>query len=294
MADVFDLVESGKIKRYFATRNKHCFEGAISHITQRAPGAEPLFLEESDYLYMIHLIKESSNKFNFRVFSFALMQNHIHLLVKFSESNMIDAMKELFRIYALYFNKKYARKGHVFCGAYRSALCFDDNYLLAASLYIHLNPVKAGLVKNWIDYRWSSCALFANEIKKETFVDYKFILGILDRDMALARKKYENFIHRFDTNQISSVFENRNTLQIIVQMIEERSGKCSAGYELLGDEDLKRKIEELNDKGHLKGPSERSARKFLIDQLRARGFNIAEIAKKLNLTRATVYSYLKA
>ncbi len=301
MSDIFDLIEEGKIKRFFRIKNKYSFEGAASHITQRAPGKEPLFVEESDYLYMLHLMKEVSKAFSLKILSFALMLNHIHLLIKFLMSNMPEAMKELFQRYAIYFNKKYARRGHVFCGAYRSALCFDESYLLASSLYIHLNPVRAGLVKNPIDYRWSSCALFLKEVNKDTFIDYKFILGILDNDISLARRKYKELLEQVEIKEMDDVIEEPKALESFVQILKEKFhigckkggyGKWAEEHGLKGDEDLAKKIEALKNKGRLRNPQEREARKFLIGQLRSRGYNIVEIAKRLNLSRQSVHKYL--
>jgi len=293
MADIIDLIEQGKLKRYFRARNKCCFEGAISHITQHASGKEPLFLEDADYLYMLHLMKEVLCEFKCRVLSFVLMPNHIHLLLKFLESNMPDVMKALLQRYAMYFNKKYQRRGHVFCGAYRSALCFDDSYLLAASLYIHLNPVRSKLVEKPMDYRWSSCALFLNEVKKETFVDHRFVLETLDNDISVARIKYKNLLNQSDVSQINDAFEKREALAIMAQMLRERDKEWAEEHGLSGDNDLREKIEELNNKGSLKGPKEKDARKFLIEQLKSRGFAITEISDKLNLSRQSVYSYLR-
>ena len=78
MRNVIDLIEQGKIKRYFRAKNKYSFEGAVSHITQHASGTEPLFLEESDYLYMLRLMKEVCRRFRISMLSFVLMLNHIH------------------------------------------------------------------------------------------------------------------------------------------------------------------------------------------------------------------------
>ncbi|MCX5687302.1 MAG: transposase [Candidatus Omnitrophica bacterium] len=293
MADIIDLIEQGKLRRYFRARNKHCFEGAVSHITQHASGKEPLFLEGADYLYILHLMKEFLYEFKFRVLSFVLMPNHIHLLLKFLEPNMPDAMKALLQRYAMYFNKKYQRRGHVFCGAYRSALCFDDSYLLAASLYMHLNPVRSKLVEKPIDYRWSSCALFLNEVKKETFVDYKFVLETLDNNISVARIKYKNLLNQSNVSQINDAFEKREALTIMARMLRERDKEWAEEHGLSGDKDLREKIEELKNKGSLKGPKEKDARKFLIEQLKVRGFAITEISEKLSLSRQSVYSYLR-
>ena len=292
MVNITYLIEQGKIKRYFRARSKCCFDGAVSHVTQHASGTEPLFLEDSDYLYMLHLIKEILCEFNCKTLSFVLMPNHIHLLLKFIESNMPAAMKKLFQNYAMYFNKKYARKGHAFCGAYRSALCFDDSYLLAASLYMHFNPVKARLTKYPIDYRWSSCALFLKNVEKDTFVDYRFILETLDTDIDKARFKYKNLLDNFYFNRIDDVFEQPNGLDTIAQILREKDEKWAIEHGLYGDSDLDKKIQELKERSKFRGLQEREARKFLIKQLKSRGYCVSDIAKKLGLSRQSVYVHL--
>ncbi len=289
MSDVIRLIEEGRIKRYFRARKKFCFEGAIGHITQRASGSEPLFVEESDYLYMLYLMKEISAKFKLYILSFALMLNHMHLLIKFKEANMSIYMKNLFERYAKYFNNKYKRKGHLFCGPFRSALCFDESYLLAASLYIHFNPVKAELVKNPIDYRWSSCALFLKELEKDTFIDYKFVLGILDSDISKARIKYGELLEELKTRGVDNILEQPKALDSIVQMLKEKNGIWLKEHGLLGDYDLEQKIRDLREKKRFLYPEKFEARAFLIEQLKSRGFSISEIAEKLNLTRQTIY-----
>ena len=140
----------------------------VSHITQRAAGKEPLFLENWDYLFMLGLLKEIANNYALRIYAFCLMQNHIHLLLSPEEENLYDAMRDLFSRYAMKFNRKYERKGHLFAGPYRQAVCLDESYLLAASLYIHLNPVRAGVVLEPQSYRWSSCRLYVDYIMRVT------------------------------------------------------------------------------------------------------------------------------
>src|SRR3989338_5023125 len=148
MEGIIDKIENGKVRRFFRARNKLSYPGAVYHVTQRATGREYLFLEEADYLYMLHLIKEKSQKFEIDIFAFALMPNHIHLLFKLNKDNLSNAMKNIFEMYANYFNTKYERKGRLFAGSYRGALCLDDSYLLAASVYIHLNPCRAGIASS--------------------------------------------------------------------------------------------------------------------------------------------------
>ena len=196
MDNINDLIEDGKIRRYLRARNKPSFEGAIAHVTQHASGEEPLFLEESDYFYMMNLMRELSKAFELDMLSFVLMTNHIHLLLKLGKIKLADSMKELFRLYAVYFNKKYERKGHLFCGPYRSTLYFGEPYLLKASLYIHLNPVRKKMVIEPVDYKWSSCLMFLKEGDADTFVNYKFVLNVLDKDTDNARVKYKDLLNQ--------------------------------------------------------------------------------------------------
>src|SRR3989338_5200183 len=140
MDGIIEKIEEGKVRRFFRSRNKLSYPGAAYHVTQRATGKDNLFIEDSDYLYILHLIKEKSRQFDLDIFAFALMSNHIHLLFKLNKDNLSIAMKNIFEMYANYFNKKYERRGRLFCGPYRSAICLDDLYLVSASIYIHLNP----------------------------------------------------------------------------------------------------------------------------------------------------------
>jgi len=293
MKDIIDLIEDGKIRRYFATRNKLSFKGAVTHITQHATGKELLFIEESDYLYMIHLMKKIAKKFIFNVLSFVLMSNHMHMLIKLEEENLSTAMKDLFEIYAKFFNKKYGRKGHVFCGPYRYALCLDESYLLSSSIYIHLNPVRAGLVKNPQDYRWSSCNLFLSYVKKDTFIDYKFILSLLNEDIGKAMEQYRQLLERMLLKNKIDILENNKALEFFRDsLVEVLSGIKDIQSGLSGDEDIEQKIRILKETKRLRDPQELRARKFLVEQLMARGYSVADIAKRLNLSRPAVYNIL--
>lgn len=300
MADILDLINKGKIKRYFQVRHKLSFEGAVYHITQRSPGKEILFVEDADYLFMIHLLKEFSKEFSFDVFSFALMTNHLHVLIRLGEDNLSKAMKSVFEKYAIYFNKKYERKGPVFCKPFRAALCLDDSYLLAASLYIHLNPVKAGIVEDPLEYRWSSYALYKENIKKKSFVNSGFVLGLLDKDITKARIMYSELINRSGRLKIEDVLEDVDGLTIFRNKILKLLGTVLSEKEVgrylseatVIDENLEREISALVKKRRLRSPSEMRARKYLIQQLRSRNFTIAEIAEKLKISRQSAYNAL--
>jgi len=205
--------DSGKIKRFFRATRKLNVAGLVSHVTQRAAGREPLFIEDDDYMYMVWLLKEVLEGHDVEVYAFCLMQNHMHLLIRPEGENLYDAMRDLFSRYAIRFNRRYERKGHLFGGPYRQAVCLDDTYLLSASLYIHLNPAKAGICAHPSDYRWSSVKLYCSD-SPDAFVKPDFILGLLGEgeDMSVYRQKYLELLERGIDVSVDHVMEQEDAI----------------------------------------------------------------------------------
>jgi putative transposase len=290
--DNLNLIEEGKVKRYFNLKYRIVYPEAIYHVTQRAPGMEQIFLERADYLYMLHLLKEKSGEFKLDVYAFAFLPNHIHLLLKITEPNLSKALKNIFETYAIYFNKKYERKGHVFCGRFRASLCLDESYLLVASLYIHLNPYKAGLTKEPNKYPWSSCSLYILPESKKSFIKTEVILNLFSEERNEAKKRYFELLLEGMGLEIENIFENpkvvislRNRLSKKIKDLDSSIMKDN----LFVDEDFNEGIQKFRGKKRLKTPEELEARKYLIKQLLNRGFSIPEIAEKLGMTRQGIY-----
>ena len=128
--DMQDLTALAGKQRVFRSREKIQAAGYVSHITQRAAGREPLFLENNDYLDMLALLKEAAHNFDLCFYAFCLMPNHVHLLLEPRHANLSKAMHAIFSRYAKRFNSKYQRRGHIFGGPYRQAICLVD--ILAA------------------------------------------------------------------------------------------------------------------------------------------------------------------
>jgi REP element-mobilizing transposase RayT len=91
--DNYENIVSGKAKGYFIVKKHIMFEGAIYHVTQRAPGRELIFLEGDDYLYFLKRLKDVAREYYLRVFSFALLSNHLHLLIQITQKNLSASLK---------------------------------------------------------------------------------------------------------------------------------------------------------------------------------------------------------
>ena len=304
--DPFDLIRQGKIKRYFRATRKLNAPNVVSHITQRAAGKEPLFMENSDYLFMIGCLKRTANNYSLRVYAFCLMPNHIHLLLSPTESNLYDAMRDLFSRYAMKFNKKYERKGHLFGGPYRQAVCLDDTYLLAASLYIHLNPVKAGLATDPLAYRWSSCRLYYQDDAPKSFIKPDFILHLLSGDETENKKRYRLLLKQGSELEAAHVLEQEDAIEhfqsklasmfpsLFKMVNKKRQIAKFLGIDLPRMEELEKQIKTVEKECSNSKPESRKAKKYLIEQLIARGYTRTEIADRLGVSRKTVYNILRA
>jgi len=295
-----DELESGRIKRFFSARRKINAPGVISHVTQRASGAEKLFHEEDDYLEMLARLKQISQTYELEFVAFILMANHIHLLLLQREANLNEAMRDLFSKYARRHNKKYERKGHLFGGRYRQAVCLDEAYFIAVSLYIHLNPVRAGLVLQPRDYRWSSCRLFTDSDVGESFVSPQKILELLSLDSLRAKDIYREMLEEGRKIKMGEVLEDRRAIHdlqtnlsgvfhLFRKLAKLRKDDRPKHWR---DSDLDQRILSFAGDGIHRLPSDKTAKKYLVEQLISRGFTRKEIAQKLGISRKTIYNLL--
>jgi putative transposase len=271
------------------TNIKIFVEDGIYHITQRAPGRELLFVEESDYLRFLYLLKQTAKNFDLSILCFSLLTNHLHILTQIKKKNLDKAMKNLFQSYAQYFNKKYQRKGHVFCGAYSASLCDTDEYLLVSSLYIHLNAYKAGIVKSPFLYRWHSLDLYIRPIKK-SFINNNLILGIIDSNYQNGRKVYKELIEGSLDLEYESSLKNKKFLKLFYKEIADNlSRKLNEKVKSKSLFVLDIDIDRFANGGRIIAPKDKKALKYLIEQLSSQGFTFKEIADKLNCHRTRIY-----
>ncbi len=304
--DPIELIKQGKIKRFFRATRKLNTPNLVYHITQRAAGSEPLFLEDNDYLFMLGLLKEIAQNNALRMYAFCLMPNHVHLLLSPMEENLSDAMRDLFARYAMKFNRKYERKGHLFGGPYRQALCLHNSYVLAASLYIHMNPVEADLTKDPLEYRWSSIRLYYEDGAPKSFLNPEFILSLLSENEFEGRRRYRNLLNAGSELPAGHVLEQEDAIEdfrsklvstfssLFRRIDKKRRISNISGMDLLTIEEMEERIRAVKKEYSLTKPSGRKARKHLIEQLIARGYKRAEIAGRLGVSIKTVYNILKS
>ena len=130
------------------------------HVINRGVEQRKVFLDEEDFGTFADLLCEACREYGVKVHSYALMSNHYHLLIETERENLSLFMRRVNAAYAIYFNKKYKRSGHLWQGRFKSWYVADERYLYTLIRYIEYNPLKAGLVKKTGMYPYSSAQYF--------------------------------------------------------------------------------------------------------------------------------------
>ena len=147
--------------------------GYPHHVIQRGHNRQAVFVADEDYLYYLDNLREWKVELGCKVYAYCLMTNHVHLIVDpgEDEGNLAKLMKRVAGRQTRYVNKLEKRTGSLWEGRYKSSTISTNEYLLACCRYVELNPVRAGIVADPIDYRWSSYGSKAGN-KKEDWLDF--------------------------------------------------------------------------------------------------------------------------
>jgi putative transposase len=167
----------------------------IFHILTRGNNRQDVFRDEIDYQKYLEILDRYKKKYRFRLYHYALMKNHVHLVLETQEEGgeLAEVMKGINLSYAQHYKRKYDHIGHFWQDRFKSILISRDQYLLACGSYVELNPVRAGIVKDPRDYRWSSYRAYAYG-KENSLVDEHPIYWELSKDESDRRKRYRDFV----------------------------------------------------------------------------------------------------
>src|SRR4030067_396555 len=167
------------------------FKGAVYHITARGNERKKIYLSKIDYEKFLKYLDDTKKKYNVVIHCYVLMSNHYHLIIETPEANLSKVMHYINGSYTTYFNIKRKRSGHLFQGRFKSIIVDKDNYLLELSRYIHLNPVRAGIVEKPEDYQYSSYKTYIAKSENALITDY-LVLGLLNHQNGNAKDEYRD------------------------------------------------------------------------------------------------------
>lgn len=166
----------------------------IYHVMVRGVNREVIFRENRDYRKFLSILSQIKQAKSFQLYAYCLMNNHVHLLIQESQAPLSASMHKINARYASWFNSKYERVGHLFQNRFLSEVIETTSYLLNVLRYIHLNPVKAGLVIHPEDFLWSSCHKYYQPCSfRRPLVDTEYLLGFFSPKPEIAICELQKF-----------------------------------------------------------------------------------------------------
>jgi REP element-mobilizing transposase RayT len=176
-----------------ARRPRIHFPNAFYHVIARGNQKQAIFLEKRDYEKYLSYLSEYKARYQFHLYAYVLMRNHVHLLLEVQTTPLSKIMQALQFRYTRYFNTRYGKVGHLFQGRYKAILCDKDAYLLELIRYIHLNPIRSNLVRDLEKYLWVSHQSYLGK-RRGALVDVDLVLNQFGRARLVAQRRYKEFI----------------------------------------------------------------------------------------------------
>jgi REP element-mobilizing transposase RayT len=215
------------------------YPGLTHHIMARTFNDLFLFKDEDDRDHYLSLLTHRIKETGFLCFAWALMVNHVHLLIKTNEKPLWRLMKPLNCDYSRWYNTKYNRKGPLFIDRYKSIATQDQNYLEQLIRYIHLNPVRAGICKDLDQlkmYPWSGHSALMGTQSNE-FQQIQLVLKRFGKTRKEAIENYERFLKEAINNG-----REDSLLEIVRSSNNGKKDKLLPECWVIGDHEFQRSV----------------------------------------------------
>lgn len=184
----------------------------IYHVYQRGNNKEYIFKSDESKAFFINQVVEYNIKFDFELLAYVIMDNHYHFIIKTNKDPLDSIMFNINNVFVKYINKELKRTGHIFDSRYKCKCVESEANLLCLLRYIHRNPLRARMVKNLDDYKWSSHYDYKNGMHND--INTSFILSILSNNKNRAILQYNHLMNAIgdDKNQLKDYELIRNSI----------------------------------------------------------------------------------
>lgn len=241
----------------------------IYHVLIRGINKQDIFVDNQDRRKFLRELKISKQKYGYLFYAYVLMSNHVHLVICDKNDKISELIHKICTRYAIYFNKKYDRVGHVFQNRFKSICVDTEEYLKNLVRYIHKNPQKAGICLA-SKYNWSS---YKEYIYKNNIIDVEFVLNLFSNNREKAIKEFISF---------NDMVENRYSdaeLEMEKDMTDEEAIDC---------------IERiLNiDVGLIKKYGTKLRNEYIVDILKIKGISVKQTARLLGISENAIYKII--
>jgi len=170
--------------------------GTLHHVMMRGIERADIFSDDKDREHFLSKVGEIGKATETRILAWALMDNHVHMLLFSGSSGLPRFMRRLLTGYAVWFNRRHQRSGHLFQNRYKSIVCEEDGYLLELVRYIHLNPLRSHVVRNLEEldrYRWSGHSVIVGKVQRD-WQEREYVLNQFGRGEKRSIRAYRRFI----------------------------------------------------------------------------------------------------
>ena len=170
------------------------YPGALYHVTSRGNARQPIYLDDKDHIKFLGILSDVVTRFNWICHAYCLMSNHYHLVIETVEGNLSAGMRQINGVYTQYFNRRHHSTGHVFQGRFKAILVDRESYLLELCRYAVLNPVRAGMVEEPGEYKWSSYRATVGKSESAKFLSTDWVLSQFRDKRRTAQIAYAAFV----------------------------------------------------------------------------------------------------
>jgi len=172
--------------------------GALHHIICRGIERRKIFIDNADRDNFLERLGIILNETSTPCYGWALIPNHFHLLLRSGNVSISTVMRRLLTGYAVSYNRRHRRYGHLFQNRFKSILCQEDPYLKELVGYIHLNPLRAGIISDLKDlakYPYGGHSVLMGKQKRD-FQDVDYVLRLFGDKVAEARRRYREYVRK--------------------------------------------------------------------------------------------------
>ena len=252
--------------------------GTLHHVMMRGTEGQSIFREDKDHQNFLSRLAQISEDTEARILAWTSMSNHVHLLMFSGSQGISKFMRRLLTGYAVWYNRKYHRTGHLFENRYKSIVCEEEAYLLELVRYIHLNPLRAGIVKNMEEldrYPWSGHGVLIGSSRND-WQERDYVLRQFSETKGKAVRAYRRFMEE-------GIAQGRRNDLVGGGLVRSRGG-WSQGVSLTGKKkkEMKHDVRILGGEDFV-GQILKEADKRLTRQLQWGGRNkaIDQVIKRL-------------
>ena len=265
------------------------YPGALHHVMARGIERRNIFESGSDYREFIHRLGKQLTGTKTTCYAWALMPNHYHLLLKSNKTPISYVMHAINTGYALYFNTKYKRVGHLFQGRFKSKICDHEEYFLELIRYINLNPLRAGIVNSLEEldcFKWTSHPYI---IKRRHLGWYnrQEVLNAFSQNHGKAIKLYQEFLSN-EKNAVDNLFGDNCAIRYKIdgswEMVEsnKKTGDSQSDQRIIGNRDFIKEVLEKTKQRKIKQQIKAvcSVEKIIKRVIRLKGISLQQIYSK--------------